>query len=93
MKAEAEIEEAGNRLEAAFTGLPGRALGSAVSMVAGAVVSGFQSHKKEEEEEAAYAASLKPEENSFSETLKSVGSETALFALSKLVEKLLAQHR
>ncbi|MCU0387729.1 MAG: hypothetical protein MUE71_03880 [Chitinophagaceae bacterium] len=83
--AEENILDAEYRLESAFAGLPGRALGGVVSMAAGAVVKGIQDHfeKKEPAEDDI------PEPVPLSETLKSVGTETAMFALAKLVEKLL----
>jgi hypothetical protein len=86
-----EIEMAKLRLEESFTSLPGKALGSALGMVTGAVATGFKTY---------YAAQTAPpaEEETrtpptFTDTLKSVGEETAYFALAKLVEKLLNQQR
>jgi hypothetical protein len=46
--------------------------------------------KKENEEAAAYAGAQAEPEN-FGQTLKNVGQETAWFAVSRLVEKLLTK--
>lgn len=88
-RAAGEAEMAGQRLEEAFASLPGLALGGILSMAAGAVVKSIKDHlenrQQPEKEE------LPSEPAPLGETLKEVGSETALFALSKLFEKLLTQ--
>jgi hypothetical protein len=81
-----EIELAEDRLEDLFSNLPLQALGSAVGFVAGAVAKGFQGPGHKEPEPTASGPDEAPD---FTQTLKSVGEETAYFALAKLVEKLL----
>ncbi len=85
--AEKDIESARNRLEARFTNLPGRLLGGALGMVAGAVAQGFRGAGQT----AQQTENMPQEPVTFTDTLKSVGEETAYFALAKLVEKLLTQ--
>jgi hypothetical protein len=84
-----DIEDAEKRLEYLFSELPMQALGSTVGFVAGAVAKGFQS-KGKDEFKAEVSGSENEEPVSFGQTLQSVGEETALFAVSKLIEKLVA---
>ena len=90
-KAHVEIGVAEKRLEHAFSSLPGRALGGAVSLVAGGIVKGIVEHFDHNEKTSVSEPAAEPA--TFGDTLKSVGSETAMFALSRLVEKLLAQRQ
>ncbi len=87
-----EIQHSMRNLDGTITDLPMRLLGGTVSMVAGAVATGIHKHmqKKENEEAAAYASAQAEPEN-FGQTLKNVGQETAWFAVSRLVEKLLTK--
>jgi hypothetical protein len=85
--AESDIDEAEKRLEYLFSDLPMQALGSTVGFVAGAVAKGFQNHSKSEKNPEVLSAE-NDKQMSFGQTLQSVGEETALFALSKLIEKL-----
>jgi hypothetical protein len=87
--AKANIAEAESRLENLFTDLPMKALGNTVGFVAGAVAKGFQGNSKVEFGKNADDAE-NPESMNFGQTLQSVGEETALFAVSKLIEKLVA---
>lgn len=84
-----EIEEARIRLEDCFTSIPGKAFGGVLSMVSGAVANGVQHYYQQQ------AAPVTEEEPasppSFTDNLKAVGQETAMFALSRMVEKLLAK--
>jgi hypothetical protein len=84
-----DIEDAEKRLEYLFSDLPMQALGSTVGFVAGAVAKGFQSKSKNEIKPEVLDAENE-ESMSFGQTLQSVGEETALFAVSKLIEKLVA---
>ena len=85
-----EIHFAEQRLEYLLSDLPLQALGNAVGFVAGAVAKGFKGAASPESEKT-YETGETAEAPSIKETLKSVGEETAYFALAKLVEKLLTQ--
>lgn len=90
-RAAGEAEMAVQRLEEAFASLPGLALGGMLSIAAGAIVKGIKDHL--ENRQQSEKEEVPSEHAALGETLKEVGSETALFALSKLVEKLITQRR
>jgi hypothetical protein len=85
--AHTDIDDAEKRLENLFSDLPLQVLGNTVGFVAGAVAKGFQSKNERQSE---ILSSENHENMSFGQTLQSVGQETAFFALSKLIEKLVA---
>jgi hypothetical protein len=81
------------KLDGTISDIPMRLLGGTVSMVAGAFATGIHKHlqKKDNAAEAAAYASAQSAPETFGQTLKNVGEETAWFAFTKLVEKLLTK--